>query len=168
MLNSSVRCLLITLLLFNGATSIAQTYCTDTAVRTEIIIQTNPDAVWNLLTDFNNYPSWHPYLFSVEGELTLKNKIKATLRSDSSSRFSAYILELEPGKQLAWGGSLGFIFRAKHYYIIEVIDANTIRFIQGEYWHGWFGKNYGRKIYLETCINFQTMNAKMKNMLEAK
>jgi hypothetical protein len=146
-----------------------QTFCTPNEIRTEIIIHSTPEAAWKLLTDFDQYPNWHPYLTSVTGELKLKHKIKASyLNADSTTgKFSAYILELAPNERLSWGGSLGFIFKAKHYYIIDQIDAHTIRFTQGEYWRGVFGKSYGKKIFQETFEKYKMMNVRMKEILEA-
>lgn len=146
----------------------AQVLCSEREIRTEIIIRTSSEAAWNLLTDFEKYPEWHPYIQKVEGEPVLKHKLKITVYNEDSttSRFSAYILEFRPNETLSWGGSLGFIFRAKHYFIIRKIDADTIQLIQGEYWKGLFGKSYGRKIYRDTFNKFNLMNSRMKTLLE--
>lgn len=148
----------------------SQTLCTPNEIRTEITINTSAAEVWQLLTDFDAYANWHPYILAVEGKVALKEKIKVTtIDADATTdQFSAFILVFEPGKQLAWGGSLGFIFSARHYYIIEPINDNQILFIQGEYWHGVFGRSYGKKIYLETYQKFIAMNSKMKTLLEAE
>ncbi len=158
---------LLSLLLFPLATN-SQILCTPNEIRTEITINTSAEQAWQLLTNFDNYSNWHPYILKVDGEVELKEKIKVTtIDADSTTdQFSAFILEFDPNKQLAWGGSLGFIFSARHYFIIEPISDNKILFIQGEYWHGLFGKNYGKKIYLETYQKFIAMNEKMKTILE--
>jgi hypothetical protein len=142
----------------------AQTLCTVTEVRTEITISASAESVWKLLLNSQDYPHWHPYITAIEGELALHKKIKVHTidQEKKAGQFKAYVLKLEPNKELAWGGSLGFVFRAKHYFIIEVIDSQTVRFIQGEYWRGWFGKMYGKKIYQKTFANFKLMNERMK------
>ncbi|MBK7443023.1 MAG: SRPBCC domain-containing protein [Bacteroidetes bacterium] len=148
----------------------SQILCTPNEIRTEITINASAAEAWQLLTDFDAYANWHPYILQIEGKVALKEKIKVTtIDADSTTdKFSAFILVFEPNKQLAWGGSLGFIFSAKHYYIIEPINDNQILFSSGEYWHGIFGKNYGKKIYLETYQKFSAMNEKMKSLLEAE
>lgn len=157
------------ILIFPVLTS-AQSVCSEREIRTEIIIHTSPGAAWNLLTDFEKYPEWHPYILEVEGTPQLRHKLKFTVRENDSltDRFSAYLLEFQPNETLSWGGSLGFIFRAKHYFIIREIDPETIQLIQGEYWKGMFGRSFGRKIYKETYDNFIRMNDKMKTLLEQK
>lgn len=160
----NILCLFLFPLLGNS-----QILCTPNEIRTEITINTSATEAWQLLTNFDNYANWHPYIVKIDGDIALKEKIKVTtIDTDSTTdQFSAYVLEFELDKQLAWGGSLGFIFSARHYFIIEPLNDNQILFIQGEYWHGLFGKNYGKKIYLETFQKFIAMNEKMKTILEA-
>ncbi len=147
-----------------------QTYFNENGVRTEIDIHATPDQIWQLLIDFNKYPLWHPYITAIKGEPKLKSKIKVTVKNEdsTSTKFSAYILELKSDELLSWGGSLGFIFRAKHYFILDPIDSTTVRFIQGEYWKGLFGKSFGGKIYKETYNRFNVMNNKVKELLEKR
>lgn len=148
--------------------STAQTLCTVTEVRTEISILASAEKVWSLLLNTYDYKHWHPYITAVEGEVALGNKIKVyTIDAQKQEgTFKAYILTLEPHKELAWGGSLGFVFRARHYFVIEQIGNGVVRFVQGEYWKGWFGRWYGKKIYKETFETFNLMNQKMKIVLE--
>jgi hypothetical protein len=146
----------------------AQSVCTYKEIETEVYIAASCQEVWNMLIQVENYKNWHPYITEISGELFLGNRIKVSaINTDSSTQtFSAYILELQPGEQLAWGGSLGFLFSAKHYFILEPADNNSTHFIQGEYWRGWFGRAYGKRIYEETCFKFELMNQRMKEMLE--
>ncbi|MBK8345253.1 MAG: SRPBCC domain-containing protein [Bacteroidetes bacterium] len=111
----------------------SQILCTPNEIRTEIIINTSAAEAWQLLTDIDAYALWHPYILQIEGKVALKEKIKVTtIDADSTTdKFSAFILVFEPNKQLAWGGSLGFIFSAKHYYIIEPINDNQILLFRG-------------------------------------
>lgn len=151
-----------------GFNSMGQSKCTEKEVRTEIVIRASVDSVWKVLADFQEYPNWHTYLTSVSGTYKVGKKLHfTTLNLDSSEgKFSAYLLEVDTGKLLSWGGSVGFIFRAKHYFILEKVGADSVKLIQGEYWRGWFGRNYGRKIYKETYLKFEEMNAVLKRKME--
>lgn len=148
--------------------STAQSFCTPKEVRTEIIILASAERVWDLLTNTAEYKNWHPYITEVKGELKLHKKIKVHTinKQKEPGSFSAYILEFAPAKELSWGGSLGFLFRAKHYFKIQVINDGSVLFTQGEYWRGWFGKSFGKKIYKDTYENFTVMNQNMKLVLE--
>ena len=156
--------------LFSSIPVSSQTISNKHEVRTEITIRSSPAAVWGMLTDVDNYPDWHPYIKKIEGKLSPKSKIKVTYKKDDTREgtFSAYIIDNEVNKQLSWGGSLGFIFRAKHYYSIEAVGTDSVRLIQGEYWRGIFGGMYGKKIYRDTARKFELMNQKLKEILERK
>jgi hypothetical protein len=146
----------------------AQTISNKHEVQTQITINTTAEKAWKVLTDFEKYPEWHPYISKIEGNLKKKSKIKVTYKKNNHEEgvFSAYIVENEANKNLSWGGSLGFIFRAKHYYMIEPVGNDSIRFTQGEYWKGIFGGMYGKKIYKDTTRKFELMNRKLKEILE--
>jgi hypothetical protein len=166
-----MKCLPLLYLLFILSTRLsAAEICSETEIRTEIEIETSAEKIWNRLIDFKNYPTWHTYLIEVNGQPLVKTKIHCTaLNADSSTtKFSAYIQEVIPNQKLAWGGSVGFIFRASHYFLLEKISENKTRLIQGEYWKGLFGKSYGKKIYLETYQKFVTMNRVLKLLQEAE
>jgi uncharacterized protein YndB with AHSA1/START domain len=37
-------------------------------IRTEITIQAKREKVWAILTDFENYPNWNPFITFIEGK----------------------------------------------------------------------------------------------------
>jgi hypothetical protein len=101
--------LVATLLLFPFSVA-AQSVCTESEIRTEMHIAATPEAVWDLLINVNDYATWHPYIKEISGELEVGKRIRVSvINLDSTEQtFSAYILELDPCKQLSWGGLLGF------------------------------------------------------------
>jgi len=159
----------VSFLLFNMSAK-SQTICNKHEVITQITLKSNPTEVWNMLTDIEKYPDWHPYIIKIEGKLDSKSKIKVTYKKNDTQEgvFSAYIIDNEVNKKLSWGGSLGFIFKAKHYYIIEAVGTDSVKLTQGEYWRGIFGGMYGKKIYIDTARKFELMNNKLKLVLENK
>jgi len=38
-------------------------------IETEIIINTTPERVWEILIDFENYPNWNPFIRAIVGDL---------------------------------------------------------------------------------------------------
>jgi|GEM_PF-935988 len=162
--------ILCVFLLFISMPIQSQTVSNKHEVVTEITIKSTPAKVWNMLVDFGNYPDWHPYLKKIEGKPVKGSKIKVTYKKNDTQDgvFSAYIMENETNKLLSWGGSAGFIFRARHYYRIEPIGNDSVKLIQGEYWKGIFGGTYGKKIYKDSARKFELMNKKLKDILENK
>ena len=37
-------------------------------IKTEIIINSKPEKVWSILTDFKNQPNWNPFISNISGE----------------------------------------------------------------------------------------------------
>ena len=38
-------------------------------IRTEVEIESSPDRIWQVLTDFAAFPGWNPFIKSVTGDL---------------------------------------------------------------------------------------------------
>ena len=43
---------------------------------TEIRINSRPEIVWKILTDFKNYSQWNPIIIKIIGELSIGNKLE--------------------------------------------------------------------------------------------
>ena len=48
-------------------------------IKTEIIINATPEKVWKILTNFRAYPNWNPFIKSIEGQVTIGEKIIARI-----------------------------------------------------------------------------------------
>ena len=46
---------------------------------TQTVINATPTKVWSVLTDFNKYTEWNPFIEYVIGDVTLGNSIKVKL-----------------------------------------------------------------------------------------
>ncbi len=146
----------------------AQDICTEKRIETSVLIRVSADQVWDKLSDFEKYDQWHSYISEVRGRLKKGRFIKVYYFDSTgvTGNFSARLLSVKPGKELSWGGSLGFIFRTKHYFVLRQMDDSSTQLIQGEYWRGIFGRPYGRKVYLSAFHKFIEMNQKLKTVLE--
>jgi len=156
------------LILLATQQTFAQTFCTTGEVRTEVIINAPIDSVWKMLISIEKYPEWNPFICEVKGKFKVKSFLKFKMKTQDGTikKFSAKLLVLNKNESFAWGGSLLFLFKAKHYFLLNAIDPNTTKLVQGEYWKGLFGKAYGKKVYQSACYNFNAMNEKMKDVLE--
>lgn len=149
----------------------AQSFSGPRGIQTEIIIKAPPARVWEKLSNFGEYASWHTYLTGVDGTIKKGRMLTFYLRKPGNRKknyFKAKLLTMDVNRELAWGGSFMPFIRARHYFILQPIDAEHTRLVQGEYWKGWFGKSMGKKIYEETFFNFNEMNEKLREMLEGK
>lgn len=109
-------------------------------IETEIIINAAPEKIWKVLLDFENYPSWNPFIRSIKGETKVGEKLNVSIKPPEGTQmsFTPVVLNFEPKKELRWKGKLGMkgIFDGEHYFqLIHHADGST-KFIQGEKFSG--------------------------------
>lgn len=137
---------------------------------TEIIINTSPEKVWKVFSDFANYPNWNPFIIKVENEIKLNNKIKIVLQqpNGNSMKFNPTILDYEKNRKLRWLGKLfvAGLFDGEHQF--ELIDNhdNTTKFIQKEKFNGILVPLFAKSLEKETKLGFELMNRALKDMCE--
>lgn len=109
-------------------------------IQTEIEINASAEKVWQILSDFENFPSWNPFVIKVLGTPKVGEilQIEVQLPESRLLKFTPKVLVAEPNKELRWIGTspLGS-FQGEHFYKIESLDENKIRFIHGEHFSGW-------------------------------
>ncbi len=109
------------------------------AIHTEIEIAASPEKVWGILSDFDSFGSWNPFISKVDGKLGEDEKIKidVELKGSRTLKLNAIISKVVPNKELVWGGGLPFgLFTGEHFYRIEKLGEDTVRFIHGENFTG--------------------------------
>lgn len=138
-------------------------------IKTEIVIQATPEKIWKILTDFESYPQWNPFIVSITGEVEKGNKIVVSIKpSDGKGMiFKPIILTKIDNKELSWQGRLLFkgLFDGKHKF--ELIDNGngTTTFIQSEKFSGIFVWLFNPE---NTKNGFNKMNQKLKELAESK
>jgi len=141
-------------------------------IRTEIIINVTPEKVWSILTNFDNYPNWNPFIKSIKGEVKLGNKIMARIEPPEAKgmTFKPTILTIETNKELSWLGHLWFagLFDGEHKF--ELIDNGngTTTFIQNEKFKGILVPLFKKLLDNNTIKGFEEMNIKLKELAEEK
>ncbi|MDH6252805.1 hypothetical protein M2347_002532 [Chryseobacterium sp. H1D6B] len=138
-------------------------------IKTQITIHAVPEKIWAVLTDFENYPNWNPFITSLSGTVEKGMTITVKIEPPSSSpmTFRPVVLERIENKELRWLGKLLFkgLFDGEHMF--ELIDHKngTATFIQSE-------KFSGLLIDLlnldKTKMGFEAMNQKLKELVEKK
>jgi len=141
-------------------------------IHTEIEIQTSDERVWDLVTDFDGFPNWNPFILRAEGKLETGGKLKVILQLPDSGKmtFKPTIIKLEPRRELRWLGHLLIpgLFDGEHIFIIEQIAADKVRFIQREIFSGVLVPLFARKLDSATKRGFIEMNSALKTQAEKK
>ena len=139
-------------------------------IHTEISINATPEKVWAILTDFDNYPNWNPFIKSISGDVRVGNKITTRLEFPlgQGTTFKPKVLAFETNKELRWIGHLWFpgLFDGEHKF--ELIDNKngTTTFKQSEYFEGILVPFFQQVLDKNTTDSFNLMNKKLKEMAE--
>jgi hypothetical protein len=139
-------------------------------LHTEITILASPDRVWRLLTDFDSYPEWNPFIRSVEGKPETNSKLKVFIQPSGSRgmTFTPTVLNSESGHELRWLGRLWLpgIFDGEHVFAIEPVNENEVRFIHREQFSGLLVPLLWRSLDTDTRRGFNEMNLALKKLAE--
>ena len=108
-------------------------------IETEISIDAKPQKVWQVLTDFEQYPNWNPFIRSIKGEKKEGKKLTISINppDGKAMTFKPIVLKYKPDKEFRWKGKLGIrgIFDGEHYFLLEEANGQT-KFIHGEEFAG--------------------------------
>ena len=139
-------------------------------IKTTIQINASPEKVWSILTNFENYPKWNPFIKSIKGDVKVGNKITARIEPPGAKgmTFKPRILAYETNKELKWLGHLWFsgLFDGEH--IFELIDNGngTTTFIQREKFKGLLVPMFKKMLDINSLNGFDNMNKKLKELAE--
>ncbi|SMC23434.1 hypothetical protein SAMN02745134_01918 [Clostridium acidisoli DSM 12555] len=138
-------------------------------IRTQIIINANVNKVWAILTDFDAYPNWNPFIKYFKGIPREGNRIEVKMVPPNSKGmiFKPTILKFVPNKELRWLGHtfISGLFDGEHIFELIYNNDGTTTFIQRE-------KFYGILVPLlknsldNTKAGFDEMNKKIKEISE--
>jgi uncharacterized protein YndB with AHSA1/START domain len=92
-----------------------------------IDIRARPEKVWALLTDAAAYPKWNSTVVSLDGKISVGEKIQLKSVLDPKRTFKLKVLELDPPKRMVWGDAMG-----KRVYELAAKDSSTVTFSMRE------------------------------------
>jgi hypothetical protein len=139
-------------------------------VRSEIEINSYPESVWKILTDFATYDQWNPFINKIIGLPTEGSKIDIYIetRSGKNRKYSPRITKVEEGRELRWFGksSLPGFLNAEHIFTIEELQPESVRFIQREVFDGLLTRLFGKGLDTDVMQGLQDMNDALKKRAE--
>ena len=139
-------------------------------VRSEIEINSYPESVWKILTDFATYDQWNPFINKIIGLPTEGSKIDIFIETPSGKnrKYSPRITKVEEGRELRWFGksSIPGFLNAEHIFTIEDLQPESVRFIQREVFDGLLTRLFGKGLDTDVMQGFQDMNNALKKRAE--
>ena len=138
-------------------------------IDTLIDIHAPVDEVWHHLTDFSRYPQWNPMLDSVKGEPRLGEPVKFRVNMpDRPVHLRAKINRCHENRELRWAGGIPTLLRGEHYFALEELAGNKVRFYHGETFSGLLLPLLQRKLARVGPPLYESMNNALKQRLEEK
>jgi len=139
-------------------------------IKTQIVINAPAEKVWAILTNFEAYPTWNPFIKSISGEAKVGNKIKAHIVPPNAlgMTFTPKVLTYDVNKKFTWLGHLMFtgLFDGEHSFeLIQNADGTTT-FIQSEKFKGILVPLFKKMLDTNTVEGFNLMNQKLKELAE--
>lgn len=138
-------------------------------LHTEIIINASAGKIWNILSDFEKFPEWNPFILSIEGKREIGAQLKVVLKNgNGTSVFKPKVLVWDKDNAFEWLGSLPIpgIFNGQHHFKIEKISEHQVKFIHCEQFSGLLAGLIMRQIGEATREGFVAMNEALKARAE--
>ena len=134
-------------------------------ITTQLEINASSDKVWQVLTDFDSYSKWNPFIKSITGDVKVGKTIRAEL---GGMTFKPEVLVYEKNKELKWLGHLLFkgLFDGEHRFQLIDNKDGTTTFIQSEKFNGILVGLFAKKLDGETKDDFVAMNEALKKRVE--
>ncbi len=136
----------------------------------EVEIGSPAERVWDVLTDFDAYPEWNPFIRRASGELREGARLEVVIKPPGrrATTFRPIIVKLEPGRELRWLGRLLLpkLFDGEHIHRLEPLGEGRTRYVQRERFSGAFVGVFNRQLD-DTLRGFEAMNEALKARAES-
>ena len=105
------------------------------SIQTQIEINASANRIWEVLTDFENYSNWNPFIQKISGTLEVGEQLHISI---GKMQFDPKVLEVSSSRGFRWKGKLWFkgLFDGEHWFEIEPVDENRCVLHHGEHFSG--------------------------------
>lgn len=139
------------------------------AIATEIDIRADAQTVWDVLTDFEAYEAWNPFIKSVCGEARHGRRLRVRLEPPGHRPMALKprIVQCRPGRELRWVGRLLMpgVFDGTHQFRIAACGVG-VRFYQCEAFTGLAAPLFGAAEVAAIKDGFEAMNDALRSRSE--
>lgn len=135
-------------------------------IETNIVIDSTPEKIWDVLTNFEEYELWNPFMTKVVGNISLGSKIEVNIKTIGGKNRSYYpiITKCETNKELRWKGKsfLPGVFDGERIFVLEKSGDDKVSFSHKEIFSGLGVKLVGNKLNENLREGFVRMNEALK------
>ena len=104
-------------------------------VYTDIIIDADPEQVWEVLMDFESYSKWAVFFKGMKGEIQDSGKVIALFQMNpkkSKVQEIEHTITYKEGKMFGWSEHVILGIKDHHRFIVEEANDGKTRFIQSD------------------------------------
>ena len=131
----------------------------------EIMINSSAKRVWEVITHFEDFPSWNPFIRRATGEIKVGARLEVFIQASGTKGmiFKPRVLKVDPSHELRWLGRLRlpWLFDGEHALVIEPFSENSVKFIQREKFTGLLIP-FARNTLRDAQRGFEEMNRALK------
>lgn len=134
-------------------------------ISTSIIIEAPVAKVWEVFTNFKDYPNWNPFIKSLEGPIAVGQNFKVEL---GSMKFKPVAQVYNIMEEFTWQGKLLMpgIFDGRHSFVFTALENGSTQLVQSEQFAGILIPFMKKKLDTEVLDGFKAMNTKLKERVE--
>jgi len=140
-------------------------------VFTKTEIAAPAEIVWQILTDFNKYPEWNPFIVKIKGSLDKGSRLTVLLdnQNGKKQKFARRLKKIVRNSEFRWHGYVFMpgLLDAEHLFVVEKLSKVKTLFMQSERFSGILSPILTPFIRSSTEKSFDKMNEALKNRAES-
>ncbi len=129
------------------------------------------EIVWQILTDFNKYPEWNPFIVKIKGKLKTGSRLTVYLSNQNGkkNKFTFRLKKIVIHSELKWYGYVFMpgLFDGEHLFVVEKLSKAKALFMQSKRFSGILSPILTPFIRRSTEKSFDEMNEALKNRAES-
>lgn len=136
-------------------------------VHTQIEINASPERVWKIVTDFERYNQWNPFINRVIGQAKEGSRIEIHIETPGGKnrKYGPTVTRVEEGRELRWLGK-SWLLNGEHIFTIEQLQPGRVRFVHREVFDGLLTSIFGKSLDTDIKQGFEEMNKALKDRAE--
>ena len=123
-----------------------------TELRTEVEIAAPLMHVYRVLTDFDSYQAWNPFLTAVSGQLAVGQNlsVEMSLPEGKTYLLEPVVTQVTENSELRWSGRFMFpaLLEAEHFFLLTERGERLTRVVQGHNFSGFLLRFAGNSLTL--------------------
>jgi hypothetical protein len=138
-------------------------------IQRSIEIDSTPERVWKVLTDFPTHSDWNPFIREIRGDVAVGARLDVQIapKGGRVMRFKPTVTAATPEQRFAWFGSLGMrgIFDGAHSFVLQDLGGGRTSLTQAETFRGVLVPLFLKGL-VGTAEGFEEMNQALKERCE--